>query len=68
MLIFFLLSASPAVPSVYRHTPQRIDLSTRLELLLGADYFWQETGPAVRLEVDGRAFILAKKEEWDLLP
>jgi hypothetical protein len=42
---------------------QKIDFVTRTELLWGADYFWQETGPAVRFEVDGRAFVLAKKED-----
>jgi hypothetical protein len=42
---------------------QRIDFITRTELLLGADYFWQETGPAVRFELDGRVFVLAKKED-----
>ena len=42
---------------------QRIDLTTRLELLLGADYFWHETGPAVRFELDGRLFVLAQGDD-----
>ena len=42
---------------------QRIDFTTRTELLLGADYFWQETGPEVRFELDGRLFVLAQGDD-----
>jgi len=42
---------------------QRIDPETRLELLLGADYFWLETGPAVRFELDGHVFVLAQGDD-----
>lgn len=42
---------------------QRIDLATRVELLLGASYFWLETCPAVRFELDDHVFILAQSND-----
>jgi hypothetical protein len=40
----------------------KTDLWVRAELLIGADYFWLETEPAVRFQVDDHVFALAKQE------
>jgi hypothetical protein len=38
----------------------RIEPWTRIELLMGAEYFWGQTGPAVRFGVDNHVFLLAR--------
>ena len=47
----------------------RIDTTTRLELLLGGEYVWLQTGPAVRFGIDGHTFVIAGADEecqlWD---
>src|SRR4051794_12686074 len=37
----------------------KIDTNTRLELLLGGEYVWLETRPAVRFEIDRNSFVIA---------
>ena len=41
----------------------RIDFKTRVELLIGAQYFWEETDPAVRFGVDNQIFLLVRSED-----
>jgi len=41
---------------------RRIDLSTRAELLLGADDLWRETGPALRFTIEDHVFVLVRCE------
>ena len=40
----------------------KISINTSFELFLGADYVWQETGPAVRFDQDGHTFLMARGE------
>ena len=41
----------------------RINLATRIELMFGASYFWNETGPAVRFTIDDQSFLLMQEGE-----
>ena len=41
----------------------RMKFTTRAELLLGAEYLWRETGPAVRFTIDNHVFVLARYED-----
>jgi hypothetical protein len=38
----------------------RIEPWTRAELLMGAEYFWEQTGSAVRFGVDNHVFLLTR--------
>lgn len=42
---------------------QKIDINTRLELLLEAKYEHREQSPAVEFTIDQRSFVLLKRQE-----
>ena len=39
----------------------RVNLAVRIELMFGASYFWNETGPAVRFTIDDQSFLLMQE-------
>ena len=39
------------------------NLAARIELMFGASYFWNETGPAVRFTIDDQSFLLMQEGE-----
>jgi hypothetical protein len=41
----------------------RVNLAVRIELMFGASYFWNETGPAVRFTIDDQSFLLMQEGE-----
>lgn len=46
---------------------QRLEFSTRAELLIGAEDLWRETGPAIRFTIEDHVFLLARCERETLL-
>ena len=41
----------------------RVNLAVRIELMFGAKFFWNETGPAVRFTIDDQSFLLMQEGE-----
>ena len=41
----------------------RVNLAVRIELMFGASFFWNETGPAVRFTIDDQSFLLMRDGE-----
>lgn len=41
----------------------RVNLAVRIELMFGASFFWNETGPAVRFTIDDQSFLLMQEGE-----
>jgi hypothetical protein len=39
----------------------RVNLAVRIELMFGASFFWNETGPAVRFTIDDQSFLLMQE-------